>query len=125
MIKGIGIDIVEIKRIKKAIKKHKNFINRLYTQLEQSYCLSKNKPHLHFAVRFAAKEAVLKALGTGFRGVRWIDIEIERDEFGKPDVKLSGNALKVAEEKGIDKILISLSFNKENAIAMALANFRE
>jgi holo-[acyl-carrier protein] synthase len=120
MIKGIGVDIVEIDRIKKAIEKHRNFINRLYTPLEQSYCLGKNKPHLHFAVRFAAKEAVLKAFGTGFRGVSWTDIEIDRDVFGKPEVKLSGNALKVAEEKKINQILISLSFDKKNAIAMAL-----
>lgn len=121
MIAGIGVDLVEIERVKKAISRYPRFLPRLFTADEQCYCLSKARPYLHFAVRFAAKEAVLKAMGTGFRGVKWTDLEVKRDSLGKPYLSLSGEAQLLAKEIGISEILISLSFSHENAIATAIA----
>ncbi|MCL6471459.1 MAG: holo-ACP synthase [Firmicutes bacterium] len=121
MIKGIGIDIVEVTRIEQAISRRKRFAERVFTESERQYCLSKRRPHLHFAVRFAAKEAAVKALGTGMRGFKWTDFEIRRDKWGRPYLCLSGNAATVAREKGICDIFISLSFSRESAIAQAIA----
>ena len=121
MVKGIGVDLVEIKRIKKAIETHPRFVERVFTPVEQSYCLSKARSYLHFAVRFAAKEAIMKALGSGFRGIKWVEMEISKDALGKPEVELKGMAAKKAEEQKIRQILISLSFSGENAIAAAVA----
>ncbi len=121
MIKGIGIDIVEVNRIEQAIRRRKKFTERIFTQVEREYCLSKRRPYLHFAVRFAAKEAALKALGTGMRGVKWTDFEVRRDKWGKPYLYLNGNAAAVARERGICDIFISLSFSRESAVASAIA----
>lgn len=126
MVKGIGVDIVEINRLKLAMQRRRRFLDKIFTPQEQVYCLSKSKPHLHFAVRFAAKEAVLKAFGTGFRGgIRWTDLEINHDSLGKPSVQLKGAAAEKAKEQGIDRILISLSFNHDKAVASAIALERE
>ncbi|HEY3375556.1 MAG TPA: holo-ACP synthase [Candidatus Aquicultor sp.] len=121
MIKGIGIDIVEVNRIEQAINRRKKFIERVFTEIERDYCLSKHRPHLHFAARFAAKEAAVKALGTGLRGMKWTDFEVCRDKWGRPYLKLSGNAAAIAHEKGVCDIFISLSFSRESAIAQAIA----
>ncbi len=121
LIKGVGIDIVEIERFRIAMERHRGLIERLFTAKERAYCLSMKKPHLHFAVRFAAKEAVLKAFGTGLRGMSWRDFEIEKDMYGKPLVNLKGKASKRASAMGIDEFLISLSFSKNNAIGLAIA----
>ncbi|MBE0448779.1 MAG: holo-ACP synthase [Actinobacteria bacterium] len=121
MIKGIGIDIVEVNRIEQAISRRKRFTERIFTKSERDYCFSRQRPHLHFAVRFAAKEAAVKALGSGMRGVKWTDFEIGRDKWGRPYLCLSGNAVAMARERGICDIFISLSFNRESAIASAIA----
>jgi holo-[acyl-carrier protein] synthase len=121
MIKGIGIDIVEINRIEKAITRRRRFVERIFTKSERDYCLSRHRPYLHFAVRFAAKEAALKALGTGMRGMKWTDFEVRRDKWGKPYLVLGGNAATLARGKGICDIFISLSFSRESAIASAIA----
>ncbi|HZD60162.1 MAG TPA: holo-ACP synthase [Anaerolineae bacterium] len=121
MIKGIGIDIIEVNRIEQAISRRKRFAERVFTESERDYCLSRRRPHLHFAVRFAAKEAAVKALGSGMRGVRWTDFEIRRDKWGRPYLRLSGNAAAMARERGICDIFISLSFSRESAIASAIA----
>lgn len=121
MIKGIGIDIVEIDRVERVIQRHPQFIARVFTQPEQEYCQNKARPAIHFALRFAAKEALLKALGTGFRGVKWTDIEVQRDPLGKPSVVLSSSCEQTAREKGIIGFQISLSFNHQNAVAVVLA----
>jgi len=94
MILGIGNDIIEIERIRKAIERYElRFLNRLFTPHEQDYCLKRKDPAIHFAGRFAAKEAVVKALGTGFRnGLEWTDFEIYSNLHGKPFVKLSEKA---------------------------------
>lgn len=122
MIKGIGVDIVEIERIQKAIdSKRDRFINRIFTSDEQEYCFGKPRPSRHFAARFAAKEAVSKALGTGKKGMRWTDVEVCRDGKGCPFIKLTGGAAERASANGICDVAISLSFNRNNAVASAVA----
>ena len=121
MIKGVGVDIVEIERMKKALGRFEKLYDRLFTTDEREYCSQKVGSHKHYALRFAAKEAVLKAMGIGLRGVRWTDIEISHDSLGKPLVNLNGKAAQRASESGIDHILISLSFNHNNAVASAVA----
>lgn len=121
MVKGVGVDIIEIERVRQVIETYQRFVPRIFTSGEQGYCLSRPKSYLHFAVRFAAKEAAMKALGTGSEGVKWTDFEVKRKEKGQPFVCLSGQALDKAKEKGIEEILVSLSFNHSQAIAMAIA----
>ena len=91
MILGIGNDIIEIARIKAILTRYpQRFLNRVFTSREQDYCLKKKDPALHLAGRFAAKEAIVKALGTGFsQGLSWLDIEISNDSKGKPTASLS------------------------------------
>lgn len=120
-VRGIGIDIVEINRLEEAIERHPRLLARLFTSGERDYCLAKRRPYLHFAVRFAAKEAAMKALGTGFRGIGWTDLEVDRDQLGKPSLRLVGRAASEAERQGIGQVLISLSFGREAAIASAIA----
>jgi len=93
MIFGIGIDIIEISRIQRSIEKFdKIFLNKIYTQTELEYCLSKKNKYQHLAARFAAKEAIAKALQTGWaKGFRWKDIEIYNEKSGMPKVNLTGN----------------------------------
>ncbi len=121
MIRGLGVDIIEIDRIKAALLKYDSFEKRIFTPAESKYCQSKQNPALHYAARFAAKEAVSKALGTGKSGMKWTDIEVKRDSKGKPFIILSGGAAKQARENGICDIEVSLSFNKSNAVASAIA----
>lgn len=121
MIKGLGVDIVEIERMKKALDRHQNLYSRLFTPSERGYCSQKASPHRHYALRFAAKEAVLKTMGIGLRGVKWTDIEICHDGLGKPLVNLSGKALQKATDLQIGEILVSLSFSRNNAVASAIA----
>lgn len=91
MILGVGNDIVEVLRIKTVLHRYpEKFLHRIFTPYEQAYCLKKKEPALHLAGRFAAKEAVVKALGTGFRqGISWLDIEVSQDSLGKPCVVFS------------------------------------
>lgn len=119
MTQGIGIDIIEVSRIASAMNKHSNrFINRIFTLLEQNYCFKKKEPALHFAGRFAAKEAVVKAFGTGFtQGLSWLDFEVQNDVSGKPVIKLSPHANKLL---GSPIIQLSISHCKEYATAVAL-----
>ncbi len=116
-----GIDIIEISRIEKVFGSHKNFIRRVYTSDEMDYCQSKKNCYQHYAVRFASKEAVLKAFGTGLRDrMKWTDIETLNDELGKPYVNLYGRAKELATEKKIGEISVSLSHCKEYAVAHVL-----
>ena len=120
MIIGIGTDIVEIQRIEKAINRNPNFINKLFTKNEIEYFKSRNMRSEFIAGRFAAKEAVSKALGTGFRGFEFKDIEIENNILGKPMVNLKGKAKKMDKKWGNYKIHLSISHGRENAIAYAV-----
>ncbi len=120
---GIGTDIVECLRIAQMIERHGElFISRVYTDHEIDYCQSRKQSTQHFAGRWAAKEAVLKALGTGWRsGISWRDVEIRNDTSGKPTVALRGGARDVVEELRITKMLISISHCRSHATAYALA----
>lgn len=121
MIKGIGIDIIEVHRIRRAIDRNKGFIDHVFTAQEKKIFEEKNYlPHT-IAGFFAAKEAVSKALGTGIGKIGWKDIEVLKDPSGKPYIKLHNNAENFAYSMNIEKILISISHSKENAIAQAIA----
>ncbi len=116
-----GIDIIEINRIEKVFGSHKNFLKRIYTSDEVEYCKSRKNCYQHYAARFASKEAVLKAFGTGLRDkIKWTDIETLNDELGKPYVNLYGRAKELAMEKKIGEISVSLSHCKEYAVAHVL-----
>lgn len=119
MVKGLGVDIIEISRIEKAISK-KGFVDRIFTTNEIIYFKEKNYNKFTIAGAFAAKEAVSKVLGTGIRGFNWTDIEIKRDELGRPTVTLFNNAQSIATEKGITNIDISISHCREYAVANAI-----
>lgn len=118
MISGVGVDIIEIERVRNVYKRFGiRFLKRVFTEREREYCLQHKDPSPHLAVRFAAKEAVAKALGIGFqKGITFLDIEITKTQEGKPEVHLSKNAT-VLFPKG--KLLISLSHCREYAVAMA------
>tara|TARA_B100000378_G_scaffold63151_1_gene47269 strand:- start:842 stop:1225 length:384 start_codon:yes stop_codon:yes gene_type:complete len=119
-ILGIGIDIVEINRIKKILKKNRSFIDRIYTKHERSSCLG-NKKVFCYAKKYAAKEAFVKALGTGFRyGINFKNIEIKNDKLGKPFVKLDKILnLKIKKKYKIKKFNVFLSISDENKYAIA------
>ncbi len=118
---GTGIDIVEVSRIERLLSRQGGkFLERVYTKAEVKYCMDKAYPAVHLAVRFAAKEAVAKSLGTGFSGgVRMRDIEVVNSDKGPPKVKLHGMAAKKYDALGAEGILISLSHTSGHAIAHA------
>ena len=119
-ILGIGIDIVEINRIKKILKKNRSFIDRIYTKHERSSCLG-NKKVFCYAKKYAAKEAFVKALGTGFRyGINFKNIEIKNDKLGKPFIKIDKVlSHKVKKKHKIKNFNIFLSLSDENKYAIA------
>lgn len=119
MIKGLGTDIIEISRIASSIERYgQRFLDKMFTAKEQDYCLQHTTSATHFAGRFAAKEAVVKALGTGFgASASWLDIEILNDEQGKPYVTLSPTLNRLFHNP---KILISISHCKSFATATAI-----
>jgi holo-[acyl-carrier protein] synthase len=122
-ILGIGTDIVECLRIAQMIERHGElFITRVYTPLEIEYCQSRKQATQHFAGRWAAKEAVLKALGTGWRrGISWRDVEVRNARSGSPSITLYGGARDYMEENGIVQVLISISHCRSHATAYSLA----
>ncbi len=119
MIIGLGTDIIEIERVRKAVGKE-NFRNKVFTEIEQSYCESRGKNSAaSYAARFAAKEAFFKALGTGII-TQLTDVEIVNDERGAPTINLRGKAKTLAELKGVEKIFISLSHSRDFATATCI-----
>ena len=113
-----GVDLIEIGRIRRAIERWgERFLSRIYTEEERRRYESRVQ---ELAVRFAGKEAVMKALGTGRRGISWRDIEILSDDSGKPRVLLRGGARRRASELGLEDIEISLSHSREMAMASAI-----
>jgi holo-[acyl-carrier protein] synthase len=123
MVIGVGIDIVSTERIKHSLERYgARFQTRIYTSGEIDYCSSRKYPHLHFAARFAAKEALVKALGTGFRyGIKHTEIETILNELGKPDILLYETAAAISRQKGITRLSLSLSHNDEQATAIVIA----
>ncbi|TET35169.1 MAG: holo-ACP synthase [Planctomycetota bacterium] len=123
MIYGIGTDIIEVARIRSMLERHgERARNRLLTEAEQAESEKFSDPAPHIAGRFAAKEAVLKALGTGLIGaMTWHDIEIQTDPHGRPTVTLSGEVAAEAEKRNIARIHLSISHTAEYATAQAVA----
>lgn len=122
-ILGHGIDIVETARIRRLFEEHgERFLNRVFTPLERAYAdRSAKRRFEHLAGRFAAKEAVLKVLGTGWRGgIAWTDIEIRNESSGQPTVHLTGECAKIAEKLGIVRWLVSISHIETHATASAI-----
>jgi holo-[acyl-carrier protein] synthase len=122
MIVGIGVDIVGIERMRRALERQgERFIRRLFTAAEQEYCRAHRDAAPYYAARFAAKEALLKALGTGWtQGVTWLDVEVRRNEMGAPKLMLRGRAEEVCRSLGTGSIHISLSHSEESAVAFVI-----
>jgi holo-[acyl-carrier protein] synthase len=122
MVYGIGIDIIEIKRFERALERWGRRLREwVFTPQELSICLAKAHPGRHLALRFAAKEALLKALGIGmFQGIAWKDIEIINDPLGRPHMKVKGAAERICQEKGIQEIFVSISHEQEYGVAHVL-----
>jgi holo-[acyl-carrier protein] synthase len=119
LIVGLGVDIAEVGRMKTAMERHgEAFLRRVYTAREREYCERFKNKYERYAGRFAAKEAAMKALGTGWsRGVRWVDVEVVREKGGRPTMKLAGEAAKVAERMGVKNIALSITHTAQQAFA--------
>jgi holo-[acyl-carrier protein] synthase len=122
LIIGMGVDIAEVGRIRKAIERYgETFLRRLYTREEREYCEQFKNKYERYAARFAAKEAGMKALGTGWRrGVRWVDLEVVRERGGRPTLKLAGEAEKIAKHLGVKRIALSITHTDVQALAQVI-----
>jgi len=123
MIHGLGVDLVEIARIERTLEKYgAHFESKYFTEGEIAFCRSRPDPAMHFAARFAVKEAVLKCLGLGLgQGVALRDIEVAHDEGGRPLCRLLGEGREVFERLGLSAIHVSISHEKKYAVAQAIA----
>jgi len=121
LIYGTGIDIIEVARIQKVMERDIGFRDKIFTPVEIEYCESKKNKYQHYAARFSAKEAFLKAIGTGWRfGIRFADIEVYHDDLGKPFIRGFGKAEELLKNEEISKIHVSLSHLKEMATAIVI-----
>src|SRR6266513_1808715 len=122
MIVGLGVDIAEVDRVRGAIgRQGERFLKRLYTTKERAYCEKFKNKYERYAGRFAAKEATMKALGTGWsRGVRWVDVEVVRQSGGRPTVSLQGEAAKVASALGVERVALSITHTAAQAFAQVI-----
>ena len=122
MIAGIGVDIVDISRIQSMLDRYgERFLNRVFTEAETAYAMSGMKKAERLAGRFAAKEAALKALGTGkSQGILWRDIETLRGRYGKPEVHLHGQAVKWAKLRGVERVFVSITHDGGKAVAFLI-----
>lgn len=120
---GLGTDIIECSRIGEMIQKHGElFLNRVFTPHEIAYCSSRKTSNQHYAGRWAAKEAALKALGTGWaKGIQWTDIAVSHQLGGKPIITIEGVAAQLAKEQGIAEIMLSISHCRHYAVAYCIA----
>ncbi len=123
MIHAIGTDLVDLDRIRRILESEPDrFLQRILTGTERGYCESLGDPAGAVGARFAAKEAVMKCLGTGWsQGLSWREIEVVRDPEGAPSIRLTGRAAEIAENLGIERIFISLSHTPDHSLAMAVA----
>jgi len=123
MVIGIGVDIVEVSRIERLIQRHGNrFLRRVFTERERDYCSRSAHPEQRYAARFAAKEAALKALGVGWQmGAQFTDVDVFNEELGAPRIALAGRALEISRQKGIQRMLVSISHDRNYAIAQVVA----
>ena|SRR5688572_6974831 len=122
MITGIGIDVVQNDRIRGSLERFGDrFLNRIYTEREIEYCRKTGQPEIHYAARFAAKEAAFKALGTGWAaGVKWKDVEVVRLQSGKPELHLYGDALAHATSAGAKRFYVSLTHDQLVSCAVVI-----
>ena len=122
-ILGIGTDIIECLRIAQMIERHGDvFLQRVYTPHEIAYCSQRKAATQHYAGRWAAKESVLKAMGTGWaRGISWKDIEVQNEPGGAPSIVLGGGAREVCQQRGMTSVLITISHCRSHATAYAIA----
>ena len=121
MIYGIGTDIIEVSRIQKAMERDIGFREKIFSEGEIAYCEPMKNKYQHYAARFSAKEAFMKALGTGWRdGIRFVEIEVIHDPLGKPLIRLAGTALELARRAGLGEMQVSLSHVKEIASAVVV-----
>src|SRR5918996_2316480 len=121
-VRGIGIDLVPIPRMRQVLERWQDrSLSRVFTDDEIAYCRRRKDPVPHFAARFAAKEAGLKALGTGLRlGVNWRELEVRRERGGPPMLVLRGRSREIARARGADRMLLALSHDGDYAIAQAM-----
>ncbi len=121
-IAGVGVDLSQAARFRRFLEAgNRSLIDRLFTPDEQAYCLPKRDPAPHLAARFAVKEAFLKALGLGLReGISWRDMEVVRDELGKPSLVVVGRAAEILAERGIGAIHLSYSHDGDYAYATVI-----
>jgi holo-[acyl-carrier protein] synthase len=122
MIVGIGLDLVRIARIEQMVARwQEKFLTRVYTDTEQQECLQRGSPYASLAGRFAVKEAILKAIGTGWAdGIQWRDIQVVSDVRGRPSASVTGRLELLMREAGVTGIHVSLSHDAEYAIAQAV-----
>jgi holo-[acyl-carrier protein] synthase len=119
-IVGLGVDICEIARMERALARHPTMRARVFTPEEIAYCDGKARPAESYAGRFAAREAVIKALG-GYRSRRWQDISVTRNPAGAPAILLTGNAKRRADGLGVAEVLVTFTHERTNAVAFAIA----
>ena len=122
MIVGLGVDIAEVGRIQASIERHgERFLRRVFTSAEIAYCERHRNKYERYAGRFAAKEAAMKALGTGWRrGVRWVDLEVVRQKSGRPTLELRGAAKEIARDLGVKHIALSIIHTAAQAFAQVI-----
>jgi holo-[acyl-carrier protein] synthase len=122
LIVGMGVDIAEVERIQGAIERYgETFLRRIYTEREREYCEQFKNKYERYAGRFAAKEAAMKALGTGWRrGVRWVDLEVVREMSGRPTLAVKGEAGKIAAELGVQRVALSITHTATQALAQVI-----
>jgi holo-[acyl-carrier protein] synthase len=118
-IVGLGVDLADIERVGEVLAKYPRFAQRCFTEHEREYAFRFAKPERRLAARFAGKEAVMKSMGTGWRRIRWRDIEITGG--GKPTVKMSGNAAERAAMLGVTDVLVTITHTDTSALVMAIA----
>jgi holo-[acyl-carrier protein] synthase len=121
-IKGIGVDLAQIRRLRRVVERWDDrFLRRVFTEDEIAYCRRRRDPIPHLAARFAAKEATLKALGTGLRmGIKWQELEVRRERGQAPVMVLSGRCRALAQAKGAGSVLLSLTHDGDYAMAQAM-----
>ena len=126
MVVGIGVDIVEVERIRGIVERQGDrFLRRVFSDEELRYCRRCAHPEQRLATRFAAKEAVLKALGVGWsKGTRFRDVEVRANELGAPSVELHGRALEISRSLGVERLHVSLSHDTRYAVAQVVAEGR-
>ena len=119
-ILGLGVDLCEIDRMERALSRHPTMAERVFTPEERTYCDAKARPAESYAGRFAAREAVIKALG-GYRGRLWQDISVSRHPSGAPSIVLAANAKQRADALGVDRVMVTFTHERTNAVAFAIA----